>query len=226
MKKISLYFALFFFTFISLSLLGLPIIFDLILAFVILIILKKNFFSITIFNLLVITIIFIINISFGNSEKHEFFYRGHEKYMTKNKNYQKNINDTIFMRHGDIYAIDLGLNKKRERIKESRKQKFVTDTLGMRNDKTSIEDAEIILVGDSYITGNGTSQENIPSNTLSKISGKKVAILSYGGLDAKDYEIFILRYLNKIKKNAKIYIFYFEGNDFIMVNKKKKYKRN
>ena len=111
------------------------------------------------------------------------------------------------MPHGDIYSIDLGLNEKRENIKESRKQKFVTDSYGMRNDKTDIDEADIILVGDSYITGNGTSQEDIPSNTLAKVSGKKVAILSFGGLDSKDYEIFITKYLGKIRKDAKIFIF-------------------
>ena len=41
-------------------------------------------------------------------------------------------------------------------------------------DKTKIEDAEIILVGDSFITANGTTQEHIPSNILSEISlGKR-----------------------------------------------------
>ena len=70
----------------------------------------------------------------------------------------------------------------------------------MRNDRTNIEDAEIILVGDSFITANGTTQEHIPSNILSEISGKKVAALSYGGLDAMDYEIFIDKHLDKIKK--------------------------
>jgi len=219
MKKIILYLILFFFTFISISLLGLPIIIDLIFCIVILIILKKNFFSVLIFNLLIVTVIFITNISFGKNQKYEFFYRGHEKYITKNKSYQKNITDTIFMPHGDIYAIDLGFNEKRENIKESRKQKFVTDSYGMRNDKTDIDEADIILVGDSYITGNGTSQEYIPSNTLSKVSGKKVAILSVGGLDSKDYEIFITKYLGKIRKDAKIFIFYFEGNDFMTVKK-------
>ena len=33
------------------------------------------------------------------------------------KNYQKNISDIIYMRHGDIYALDSGLNRKREQIK-------------------------------------------------------------------------------------------------------------
>ena len=129
------------------------------------------------------------------------------------------------MRHGDIYALDSGLNRKREQIKVPRKQKFITDSYGMRNDRTNIEDAEIILVGDSFITANGTTQEHIPSNILSEISGKKVAALSYGGLDAMDYEIFIDKHLDKIKKDAKIFIFYFEGNDFTKINNKTDIKK-
>ena len=82
------------------------------------------------------------------------------------------------MPYGDIYAVDSGLNKKREQIKEPREQQFITDSYGIRNDKTNIEDAEIILVGDSFITGNSITQKHIPSNVLSKISGKKVASLS------------------------------------------------
>ena len=31
---------------------------------------------------------------------------------------------------------------------------------------------------------------------------------------SKDYEKLIKKYLDRIKNNAKIYIFYFEGNDF------------
>ena len=143
----------------------------------------------------------------------------------KKKNYQKNISDIIFMPHGDIYVADSGLDKKREQIKVPREQQFITDSYGIRNDKTNIEDAEIILVGDSFITGNSITQKHIPSNVLSKISGKKVASLSYGGLDAKDYEIFIDKYLNIIRKDAKIFVFYFEGNDFVKINNKLNVKK-
>jgi len=225
MKKILIYIFLFFFTFISFSLLALPILFDLIFSISILSFFRKNFISIIILNTLILAVVLVIDMSLGKSEKHGYFYRAHEKYTTKNKNYQKNISDTIFMPYGDVYVIDSGLNKKRDLIKVPRVQKFITDSYGMRNDISSIDEAEIILVGDSFITANGTSQEDIPSNLLSKISGKKVASLSYGGLDAKDYELFIEKYLNVIKKDAKIFVFYFEGNDFFKVKKKPSIKK-
>mgnify|MGYP001281529438 FL=1 len=225
MKKIIASTFLFFLTFIIFSLLALPILLDLIFSIFIFFIFRKNYISIIIFNLSIVMMIFIIDISFGKNEKYGYFYRAHEKYTTKKKNYQKNISDIIFMPHGDIYVADAGLDKKREQIKVPREQQFITDSYGIRNDKTNIEDAEIILVGDSFITGNSITQKHIPSNVLSEISGKKVASLSYGGLDARDYEIFIDKYLNIIRKDAKIFVFYFEGNDFVKINNKLNIKK-
>jgi len=165
--------------------------------------------------------IFIINISFGKNEKHGYFYRAHEKFKTKKARYQKNISATVFMPYGDIYALDVGSDKKKYLIKEPRRQKFITDNYGIRNNLTKIEDAEIILVGDSFITANGTTQKYIPANILSEISGKKVASLSYGGLNPAEYQFIINKYINLLKKDVKIYVFYFEGNDFVKRSNKK-----
>ena len=220
LRKIILYIILFFLTFFSICLVALPIIFDLIFSIIILYIFRKKIISIYILNFSLIILVFFINLTIGKDEKHGYFYRGHEKYTTKNKNYEKNVSDEIYMPFGDIYVLDSGLNEKRELIKVPRLQKFITDSYGIRNDKNKIENAEIILVGDSFITGNGTSQEHIPSNVLSKISQKKVSALTYGGLYPDDYESLINQYLNIIKKNAKIFVFYFEGNDFKKIEKK------
>ena len=170
MKKIITSTILFFLTFVIFSLFGLPILFDLIFSIFIFSIFRKNYISIIIINLSIVMMIFIIDISFGKNEKYGYFYRAHEKYKTKKKSYQKNVSDIIFMPYGDIYVIDSGLNKKREQIKEPREQQFITDSYGIRNDKTNIEDAEIILVGDSFIAGTSVTQKHIPSNVLSKIS--------------------------------------------------------
>ena len=89
------------------------------------------------------------------------------------------------MPFGDIYVLDSGLNEKRELIKEPRLQRFITDSYGLRNDQNKIENAEIILVGDSFITGNSTSQEHIPSNILSKVSKKKSFSFNLWGARSK-----------------------------------------
>ena len=122
------------------------------------------------------------------------------------------------MRFGDIYVLDGGLDDKRELIKESRVQNFITDKYGLRNDKYEINEADILLVGDSFISALGTSQEFTPANLLSEVLNKKVATISWSGVSPKDYENLINEYSDKIKKDAKIFIFYFEGNDFTRVN--------
>jgi hypothetical protein len=205
---------LYLFTFISLSLLGFPIILDFLFAFFILIIFRKENKQTIFFNSLIILITIFINFGFGTNEKYSHFYRAHEKHTTKQKTYKKNINDIIYMPFGDIYVIDAGLDKRREQIKEPRKQIFITDNYGQRNNITDIEAADIIIVGDSFVVGNGVSQEYIPANILSKISGKKVASLAYGGLEPHHYEGLVDEYLKIIKPTAKIYIFYYDGNDF------------
>tara|TARA_A100001011_G_scaffold377660_1_gene441594 strand:+ start:2853 stop:4019 length:1167 start_codon:yes stop_codon:yes gene_type:complete len=183
-----------------------------------LVIILKNKFSIIILNILILVTIFFTDVFLGQKEQFEYFYRAHEKYQTKEMRYKKNISDKIFMRFGDIYVLDGGLDDKRELIKESRVQNFITDKYGLRNDKYEINEADILLVGDSFISALGTSQEFTPANLLSEVLNKKVATISWSGVSPKDYENLINEYSDKIKKDAKIFIFYFEGNDFTRVN--------
>ena len=220
-KKLSLYIILFLVTFIAVSLLALPLFFDLIFSILILFIFRKKFFSIIILNFFIAIMVFTIDLTSGKNEKYGYFFRAHEKYKTKKAKYQENVSDTIFVPYGDIYFMDSGLSKQRESIKVPRVQEFITDSYGIRNDKTTIEDAEIILVGDSFINATGITQKHMPANILSKISGKKVASLTYNGLNPTEYELIINKYINIIKKDAKIFVFYFEGNDFIKINKPK-----
>jgi len=201
-------------TFLSLSLLGFPIIFDFLFAFFILIIFRKENRQIIFFNSLVVIITIFINFGFGTNKQYSYFYRAHEKHTTKQKTYKNNINDTIYIPYGDIYVMDAGLDKRREQIKEPRKQIFITDNYGQRNNITDIKEADIIIVGDSFVVGTGVSQEYIPANVLGRVSGKKVASLAYGGLEPHHYEKLINKYLNIIKPTAKIYVFYYDGNDF------------
>lgn len=220
MKKATKNILVFLVTFIVISFLALPVWFDLIFAFLIFYIFRKNYFSIIIFNSFLILMILIINFTFGKNEKYGYFYRADEKFRTKKNIYEKNVYEEIFMPHGDLYVLDGGLNKKRNLIKEPRQQIFITDSHGFRNNLSKIEDADIILLGDSFIVGNGTTQEHIPANILSRISNKKIASIAYGRTKPSDYEIMLNKYLDIIKNDAKIYVFYFEGNDFEKKHKK------
>ena len=159
----------FFLTFFIISTLGFPIILDFLISFVITLLFKRKLISIIIFNSLIIIVFFSMNFIFGQNQKFEYFYRAHEKYKTKNLKYIENVSDKIYMRFGDIYVLDGGLNEKRELIKEKRIQYFKTDNFGLRNDRYKIDDADIILVGDSFISAVGTSQEFTPANILNDI---------------------------------------------------------
>ena len=76
-----------------------------------------------------------------------------------------------------------------------------------------MNDADFILVGDSFIVGNGNTQEHIPSEILSKLLNKKVANIAFPG-DPNSYEKNLLEFQNEISMQSKIILFYFEGNDF------------
>ena len=111
-----------------------------------------------------------------NLKDEDIFYRAHEKFIDKDAIYQKNISSEMLMPYGDI--IPNATCKIDESIIEPRIQKFITDKNGFRNDKVEIEDAEIVLVGDSFVAGTSNSQENIPANILGKLSGKKVSAIT------------------------------------------------
>ena len=76
-------------------------------------------------------------------------------------------------------------------------------------------------MGTIVITAIGNTQNHLPANVLSEISGKKVASLTYGGLNPAEYEFIIKKFLSIIRKDAKIFVFYFSGNDFLQKNIKK-----
>ena len=151
---------------------GFPIIVDLFLSVLIIYIIKFNFYNLIIINFLLLILTIPLNILLikGLKEK-DIFYRAHEKFIDEKGIYKKNISSEMMMPHGDIVAADHCV--KHNNIIEPRIQKFITDKNGFRNDITDIEDAEIILVGDSFIVGSSNTQEDTPANILNKLTKKK-----------------------------------------------------
>ena len=208
--------------FLIISSFGLPIIIDLLLLFTILYLIKSNYFNNLIiinFSLVILTI--TLNVLLIKTLKDEdLFYRAHEKFISKDGIYQKNISSEMFMPFGDIVANATCKNFDKNII-EPRTQKFITDKNGFRNDKFEINNAEIILVGDSFIAGTSNSQEDIPANILGKLSNKKVSAITV--IEGPNYyKMHIEKNLEKLDKNAQILLFYFAGNDFNYQFKKDK----
>ncbi len=209
--------------FLLISSYGLPIIVDLLILFSIIYLIRFNYLNnLIIINLLLITLTISLNIlMIKNLKEEDLFYRAHEKFVDKDAIYKKNISTEILMPHGDI--IPNATCKLEESIIEPRIQKFITDKNGFRNDKVEIEDAEIVLVGDSFVAGSSNSQENIPANILGKLSGKKVSAITV--IEGPDYyKMHIEKNLDKLGKDTQILLFYFAGNDFnYQFKKDKKY---
>lgn len=136
------------------------------------------------------------------------FYRPHEKVsLAAKQRYLPDISLKMVSPHGDMLAID----PQQKAIKEQRTVFFKTDNLGYRNNK-NFTDQRIVIVGDSFVVGNGTSQEDILPSILEEQFNLDVYNISYpGGPDS---------YLNRIEsfpysiKDRCVFVFFFEGNDF------------
>ena len=207
--------------FLTIASFGFPLIVDIFLIFFIIKVFHFNFLSLLILELGFVSI-FLLGLIISSSNPEKNFYRSHEKFFTDKYIYKKNINHNIEMPHGDIVALEYcntNIN-----IAQPRQQEFITDKLGFRNNKYKIEEADILLVGDSQITGTSNTQEFIPANVLSKISNYKVYTLSVIG-GPQHYEHYIKEVLGSLKKDIKIYVFYTEGSDFEIeeVNNDKNY---
>lgn len=192
---------------------GLPILIDLILFFALYFVLRKKKYHLI--NLTILILLFTISsnliLNKNFSEKKKFFYRAHERFTNFEGGYKKKINIKLANIHGDLISLDYC--NKNQNLADYRDQIFITDQKGYRNDKYKLEESEIVLVGDSFIVGSSISQEFIPANILSDITGKKVYSLSFPG-GPKYYEKIIGEEIENMNSDAKIYLFYFEGNDF------------
>ena len=122
------------------------------------------------------------------------------------------------MKHGELPVLDVCNNFKVRISTLERKQVFITDKYGYRNSKTDIRNANLIIVGDSLISGGSASDENILSSKLNEFTNYETANLAMGGIDPKDYESILLENIHILDKKAKIL---FAENLFALPNKDK-----
>jgi len=142
-------------------------------------------------------------------DKPTTFYRPHEKFQSS-PNYRPNVDERFDMPHGDLLALDFLAPAG---IKEPRRVRFKTDRLGYRND-LDYHGQKIILVGDSFVVGNGSDQDEILPNVLKREHGLDAYLAAYPG-HPNDYCRRIKELLNTIDERAVALAFIFEGNDFI-----------
>jgi hypothetical protein len=150
-----------------------------------------------------------LRIALGNQPQEPKFYRPHEKYA-QGTTYQKNIDVVDFyIPHGDLLAIDPLVSRT---IVEPRLVRFKTDNLGYRND-FDYQGQSLILVGDSFIVGNGTSQEATMVNVLKTEHRINAYSISFPS-DPQLYFEASRNFIKSINGSVSIIMFVFEGNDF------------
>jgi hypothetical protein len=137
------------------------------------------------------------------------YYRPHERYATwdarhGHRAYQPDISVRMHVPHGDLQALT------REPIAEPRDVTFRTDADGFRND-TDYAGESWVLLGDSFIAGNGTAQEDLLQRHLAERDVRAYNRGFPGGIT--DYEQFWRSSRARSAESGAV-LFLFEGNDF------------
>lgn len=139
------------------------------------------------------------------------YYRPHERFSVfdyKNRywRYKENVNVQMDGVHGDLQSMT------DRKIAFPRSVVFRTDDRGFRNNR-GLQNQRYLLVGDSFIVGNGSSQEGILTEQLGRDYGIDSYCLAHAG-GIIEYE----KYVNSIPRRTgvdrDVLLFMFEGNDF------------
>lgn len=142
------------------------------------------------------------------------YYRPHEKWAGADRAYFPNVDDRMEIPFGDLVAIAGGQKSEAfDLIAEPRSVRFLTDSYGYRN-HDNYKNEDIILVGDSFIAGNGTDQLDTLAYQLRY--GKNVSAYSLGFVGkGRDYASRAQEFLVDHPDPAGSFVFFFfEGNDF------------
>lgn len=111
--------------------------------------------------------------------------------------------------YGDLYTIS---GKELDSLVEPRQVDFRTDSLGMRNDR-DYDDQDFVLLGDSFVVGYSTSQEQILSARLADLTGESFYNLAYPGNLGMYVELHGVL-ADRLAAGSRVVLVLFEGNDF------------
>jgi len=197
--------------FIAIFSFALPLWMDFIFAIFVQFIIQNVKESVTLALILLLTSLFV-SFLWGDRGSSAIWYREHEKWAVGQK-YIPSVKDVIQQPFGDLVATNRSSTfSEINALKDPRMVRFQTDKFGYRNSK-DISSAKFVLVGDSFIVGNGTDQSEIASEWFGKFSGEVVANVAFPGTPDQ-YEERMLGMIRNMDKNASLILFYYEGNDF------------
>jgi hypothetical protein len=115
----------------------------------------------------------------------------------------------MYIPFGDMVAMD---RSTKPAIAEPRWVRYHIDAAGFRND-ADYAGQKILLVGDSFVVGSGSSQEDILSDQLKRDYGILAYNLGFPG-ELHSYVRYVEGFFKTHPSGPKAYIFLFEGNDF------------
>ena len=138
------------------------------------------------------------------------YYRFQERFSTwsarlGHRAYQPNVEYRSRELHGDLQLFTS------EPIAEPREVLFRSDSDGLRNDRDYAGEPWI-LVGDSFVSGVGLSQEELLQAQLAPRGVRAYNVAAPG--DVLDYEVYWRRFTARHGRAARLVLFLFEGNDF------------
>ncbi|UCF67953.1 MAG: hypothetical protein JSV80_01255 [Acidobacteriota bacterium] len=127
--------------------------------------------------------------------------------------YESAVDVSFPMPHGDLRAIDASLPRA---VWEPREIRFITDSLGFRND-ADYRGQSLVLAGDSIAICSGTDQRDMLSNVLRDLHGLDVYSVAHPA--DPDYYFANLRWALGMLRGrpplVRAIIVFFEGNDFV-----------
>ncbi len=138
----------------------------------------------------------------------DIFYREHERFALKRR-YMAHINTTVTSRFGDLVAMDPSL---RSDLAETHTIHVKTDGRGFRN-RADYTDEPYVLLGDSFITTVGMTQEDILVYQLNRLAPHTAYSLGFPGVPTR-YEGSALMLLPALAPHSRFLWFVYEGNDF------------
>ena len=150
---------------------------------------------------------FQLKIAGINPNKTEI-YEKHFLYGVKNLNFTKNYSN------GDLSSLDKKFKEKYYNL-NNKKIKIITDRLGFRNE-INPNDADYILVGDSFLHQSNITQKKILNYILNENYKLKIYNAGLSSTDISHYLETIKFFKEKMKlKNKKYIMLVFQGNDFL-----------
>jgi hypothetical protein len=137
------------------------------------------------------------------------YYRPHEM-LALDTSYRPNRSVDMTVPHGDLLTIDPSLS---ETLATPRREVFVTDSFGYRNED-NYDGHQLVVIGDSFVVGT----ESTVTTEIQRRHGLRAYNLAFSSIGPLIYTDKVEWARRNLGSDVCIALFYFEGNDFQLVD--------